>query len=233
MIESRTVSLVCTLMPLQTTVGPPYSTGRKGNSSRDDSYICGFASVFAAFQQGGRTPMATTKTTRHKPAGTGEDPSALGSNDTGPFNTSCEAEDDGEWNTDNPEEIDQPSSELYANEHFLDPPDVTISPGVSMVGDLSFPKLLRVEGSFKGSLQCGGDIIVAEGGVLESDVVNERGYLLVGGKLIGNINARRIQISETGQIFGNIMCNSLIIATGAIVIGDCQVRPQPPEKHLC
>ena len=44
------------------------------------------------------------------------------------------------------------------SEHFVGAPDVTISRGVSMKGELSFPKLLRVEGTFTGSLNCGGDI---------------------------------------------------------------------------
>lgn len=109
-------------------------------------------------------------------------------------------------------------------------PDVTISSGVSMVGELCFPKLLRVEGSFKGSLDCGGDIVIADGGLLESNVNNERGYLLVEGKLIGTVNAKRVQVSRTGQLFGDVTCNSVMIAPGAIVVGECQVRPEPPEK---
>lgn len=118
------------------------------------------------------------------------------------------------------------------SEHFVDPPDVTISSGVAMKGELSFPKLLRVEGSFVGSLNAGGDIVVAPGGTLQSDVNNDSGYLLVEGKVIGNVSVRRVQLSQSGRIFGDITCNSFIIAPGAIVIGACQVRPEPPEKNL-
>ena len=118
------------------------------------------------------------------------------------------------------------------SEHFVHPPDVTISSGVAMKGELSFPKLLRVEGSFVGSLKAGGDIVVAPGGTLESDVNNDSGYLLVEGKVIGNVSVRRVQISQSGHVFGDITCNSFIIAPGAVVIGACQVRPEPPEKNL-
>ncbi|KAJ8609700.1 hypothetical protein CTAYLR_008436 [Chrysophaeum taylorii] len=111
--------------------------------------------------------------------------------------------------------------------------DVTISRGVAMKGELSFPKLLRVEGTFQGSLHCGGgDIIVADGGVLESNVATDGGYLLIEGKLVGDVQARRVQVAKTGHVFGNVTCNSFIVAPGAVVIGDCQVRPEPPEKHL-
>ncbi|KAH8049006.1 cysteine desulfurase [Aureococcus anophagefferens] len=99
-------------------------------------------------------------------------------------------------------------------------------------GELSFPKLLRVEGSFVGSLKAGGDIVVAPTGTLESDIDNDGGYLLVEGKVIGNVSVRRVQISSSGHIFGDITCNSFIIAPGAVVIGACQVRPEPPEKNL-
>ena len=109
---------------------------------------------------------------------------------------------------------------------------MTISAGVGMKGELSFPKLLRVEGTFSGSLKCGGDIVVAPGGTLEADVVNEKGYLLVEGKVVGNVSARRVQIAQSGHVFGDITCNSFIIAPGAVVIGACQVRPEPPEKNL-
>lgn len=140
----------------------------------------------------------------------------------------AEEEDEEEGDSRSEEE---PTPSAPPSEHFVDPPDVTISPGVTMVGELSFPKLLRVEGSFSGSLRCGGDIVVAEGGLLESDVVNDRGYLLVEGKLVGNVRARRVQVSKTGHIFGDMTCNSIILAPGAVVVGDCQVRPEPPEKH--
>ena len=120
------------------------------------------------------------------------------------------------------------SSEL----HFADAPDVTISTGVGMRGELSFPKLLRVEGHFAGTLTCGGDVVVAPGGTLEADVDNANGYLLVEGTVLGNVNARRVQIASTGRVFGDITCNSFIIAPGACVIGAGQVRPEPPEKNL-
>ena len=118
------------------------------------------------------------------------------------------------------------------SEHFADPPDVTISTGVGMRGELSFPKLLRVEGHFAGTLTCGGDVVIAPGGTLEADVDNANGYLLVEGTVLGNVNARRVQIAATGRVFGDITCNSFIIAPGAVVIGACQVRPEPPEKNL-
>mmetsp|Transcript_21858 Transcript_21858/g.67280 ORF Transcript_21858/g.67280 Transcript_21858/m.67280 type:complete len:185 (-) Transcript_21858:315-869(-) len=132
------------------------------------------------------------------------------------------------------EEADRngPPSTARGSEHFVDPPDVTISPGVAMKGSLSFPKLLRVEGSFQGSLECGGDIVVANGGLLESDVTNDRGYLLIEGKLVGNVHARRVQIAKSGHLFGDVVCNSFIIAPGAVVVGTAQVRPEPPEKCL-
>jgi len=105
------------------------------------------------------------------------------------------------------------------SEHFADPPDVTISTGVGMRGELSFPKLLRVEGHFAGTLTCGGDVVIAPGGTLEADVDNANGYLLVEGTVLGNVNARRVQIAATGRVFGDITCNSFIIAPGAVVIG--------------
>ena len=125
-----------------------------------------------------------------------------------------------------------PPSTAKCSEHFMEAPDVTISPGVAMKGQLSFPKLLRVEGSFSGSLDCGGDVVVASGGLLESDVVNDRGYLLIEGKLVGNVQARRVQLAKTGHLFGDVICNSFIIAPGAVIIGSAQVRPEPPTKSL-
>ena len=139
--------------------------------------------------------------------------------------------DDG-WTESMLEVEEQPVPSTAKSEHFADAPDVTISPGVAMKGQLSFPKLLRVEGSFSGSLDCGGDIVVASGGVLESDVHNDRGYLLIEGKLIGNVQARRVQIAKSGHLFGDVICNSFIIAPGAVIIGTAQVRPEPPEKNL-
>ncbi|KAJ1458632.1 polymer-forming cytoskeletal-domain-containing protein [Pelagophyceae sp. CCMP2097] len=149
-----------------------------------------------------------------------------------PPHRAADDDDSNPERTDDHGEYDWHKPSTANSEHFADPPDVTISKGVSMKGELSFPKLLRVEGKFSGSLKCGGDIIVALGGILESDVRSETGYVLVEGKLVGNVAARRIQIAETGFVYGDITCNSFIIAPGAIVIGACQVRPEPPEKNI-
>ena len=54
---------------------------------------------------------------------------------------------------------------------------------------MSFPKLLRVEGHFAGTLTCGGDVVIAPGGTPEADVDNANGYLLVRA-VLGNVNAR-------------------------------------------
>ena len=88
------------------------------------------------------------------------------------------------------------------SEHFADPPDVTISTGVGMRGELSFPKLLRVEGHFAGTLTCGGDVVIAPGGTLEADVDNANGYLLVEGTVLGNVNARGCRSRRRGASSG-------------------------------
>ncbi|CAM9459500.1 unnamed protein product, partial [Choristocarpus tenellus] len=52
----------------------------------------------------------------------------------------------------------------------VDTPETTIGPNVHMKGELSFQRLLRVDGSFTGKLDSQGDLIVGAEGLIRGNI---------------------------------------------------------------
>lgn len=75
--------------------------------------------------------------------------------------------------------------------------------------------------------------MINRNGVIEADIVAE--YIVVHGKVIGNINAQRqLEISDTGKVRGDVQAPSVVIVKGGILDGFCRmVKPpeQQPQSH--
>lgn len=72
---------------------------------------------------------------------------------------------------------------------------------------------VRVEGVFEGQIQTTGNLIIAETAKVYAEV--EAYNVVVAGALKGNINANRVEISETGKHWGDMVVNSLLLSEGA------------------
>ena len=56
------------------------------------------------------------------------------------------------------------------------------------------------------------------------------GALLVDGKLVGDINVRRVCLRGNAQVFGNITCRSLQMDPSVVVVGTLNVHPDAPRR---
>eukprot|EP00904_Undaria_pinnatifida_P003110 jgi/Undpi1/127/HiC_scaffold_1.g00127.m1 len=101
-----------------------------------------------------------------------------------------------------------------------------------MKGELSFERLLRVDGSFKGTLTSTGDLVVGASGVIRGNISDLR-EIVSDGKIIGNIQAERVRLRRSAIVVGNVTCLSLSLDPDVSISGKLNVHKDAPLKlHL-
>ncbi|TYZ64628.1 hypothetical protein PybrP1_012139 [[Pythium] brassicae (nom. inval.)] len=108
-------------------------------------------------------------------------------------------------------------------------PETTIGVAVKMKGELSFERLLRIEGEFEGKLVSKGSLVVGAKGVLTGPVENMKEVHVTGGKIVGNITVEKLVLRDKAQVFGNITAKTVKIDPDCVVVGRLNVNPQAPE----
>jgi cytoskeletal protein CcmA (bactofilin family) len=111
-----------------------------------------------------------------------------------------------------------------------DIPETTIGPAVSMNGELSFERLLRIDGSFEGTLTSKGDLIVGSEGVLVGNVAGMNELIVDGGRVVGDVQVEKVWLKGAAQVHGNITAKSVTMEGGTTVVGALNINPFAPEK---
>ncbi len=98
----------------------------------------------------------------------------------------------------------------------------TIGADAVFKGELSFEKGVRLLGRFEGEITSGGELLVAEGAVLQGDV--KTGSIRVDGNVKGNIDAAtKVSLTSSARLEGDVQAQRLEVAEGAVLIGRCVV----------
>ena len=101
--------------------------------------------------------------------------------------------------------------------------------GTEFEGKLSFTGAVRIDGRFRGEIFTEGTLIVGETALIESDI--HACEIIVSGEVSGNIEAEnRIEIHAPGKVIGNIQAPIITISEGVIFEGNC--RMQNKEKDV-
>ena len=72
-----------------------------------------------------------------------------------------------------------------------------------MKGELTFDRLLRIDGRFEGTLVSDGSLIIGPAGTLVGDV-NGMKELICEGKVLGNINVERCVLRGAAVVVGSV-----------------------------
>lgn len=108
--------------------------------------------------------------------------------------------------------------------------DSLIGHGGSLEGKVQCNTNLRIEGNFSGEIQCSGTVTIGEQGTAHSSIRAQE--VIIAGKVYGDVTAdRRLTMTGTGQLHGNILAGALIITEGSVLNGSIGMAEQPaPEK---
>ena len=96
--------------------------------------------------------------------------------------------------------------------------DSLIGHGGTLEGKVHCDTNLRIEGNFSGEILCEGTVTVGEQGTVHASI--EAQELIIAGKVYGDVTAqRKLILTGTGQLHGNIAAGSLSITEGSLLNG--------------
>jgi cytoskeletal protein CcmA (bactofilin family) len=109
-------------------------------------------------------------------------------------------------------------------------PQITEKGGISTVfgkethfqGTLEFSKPLQINGVFEGEIITESILLIGETAQIKANI--RAGTVIVGGKVTGNIEAlEKLEMLESGKVYGNIRTAKLQIADGVVFDGICEM----------
>ncbi|MGG1514014.1 polymer-forming cytoskeletal protein [Paenibacillus oryzisoli] len=101
--------------------------------------------------------------------------------------------------------------------------DTLIGEGTVFEGRIKSEASLRIEGTITGDVDCAGDVIIGENGVVKSNI-SARDVVLAG-SVHGNITTKgKLTITSTGALHGNLSAASFIIEEGGVFQGSSKME---------
>jgi cytoskeletal protein CcmA (bactofilin family) len=105
----------------------------------------------------------------------------------------------------------------------------TIGPNTHIKGNLQGDGGMRIDGIVEGTIEITGNLVVTESAKIRADI--KANNISVAGAVQGNITATRVEILDTGRVWGDVTVKSLLINEGAYFRGQT-FMPQdlkPPQ----
>ncbi len=110
--------------------------------------------------------------------------------------------------------------------------DKVINIEAGIQGNLKFtgPVNLRLNGDFEGDLEARGVLIIGEKANVKAKTV-KGDSITISGKVEGDIIcSKRLELTASARVTGNIEAPLLVIAEGALLKGDCQMPVEAVES---
>jgi cytoskeletal protein CcmA (bactofilin family) len=107
-----------------------------------------------------------------------------------------------------------------------------VGPNTYFKGEVQGDGGLRIEGILEGVVDITGNLVITESGKVFADI--KANNISIAGAVKGNIAANRVEILDTGRVWGDLDIKSLLINEGAYIRGQT-VMPQdiqPPKIEL-
>jgi cytoskeletal protein CcmA (bactofilin family) len=106
--------------------------------------------------------------------------------------------------------------------------DTVIGPNAYFRGDIQSDGGARIDGIFEGTLDITGNLVVGEGAKVVADI--QANNISISGAIKGNIDANKVEILESGRVWGDLKVNSLLLNEGAYLRGQTTMHGdvEPP-----
>lgn len=103
--------------------------------------------------------------------------------------------------------------------------DSVLGRGVAWKGDVSGVGGLRIEGAFDGNITLRGLVVVAETGRVTCKEIRAHS-VIVAGSVRGDITARKVTITRTGRVWGDVVTTSFSTEEGAFLRGQITMEEE-------
>ncbi len=98
-------------------------------------------------------------------------------------------------------------------------------------GTMKFQDSLKIVGKFKGEIVSPGFLYIENGAEVKANI--KVGSVIIGGIVKGNVTAKdKLEMLETGKVFGNIRTAKLKIADGVVFEGKCEMIKNPEKIDI-
>ena len=112
-----------------------------------------------------------------------------------------------------------------------DDQETIVGQSVKLKGNLKSNGNIKVAGQVTGEVDAKGNVVVGKTATLEAKVSGAN--ITISGVLKGNITASgQLEITQTGQVMGDVECETLIVQPGGILIGrsNMVLKEEKPSK---
>lgn len=100
----------------------------------------------------------------------------------------------------------------------------SLGPDAEVTGKLSFNVPTRLDGRLKGEVRASDLLLIGRQAFVDGGVFARE--LIVEGEVHGDVKVdRRVEVTASGRIFGNIRAGVLVIEPGGLINGDCRIKP--------
>ncbi|NIM92741.1 MAG: hypothetical protein GTO18_03375 [Anaerolineales bacterium] len=90
--------------------------------------------------------------------------------------------------------------------------------GISWQGKISGTGGVRIEGAFDGEIEVRGIVVITERGRVTCEHLRAE-RVIISGSLKGDITAQKIEITQSGRVWGNVVTESFSTEEGAFLRG--------------
>lgn len=106
--------------------------------------------------------------------------------------------------------------------------DTVVGPNAHFQGEIQSDGGVRIEGVFDGTIDITGNLIIGEGAKVVADVCANN--ISVSGAIKGDIKGNKVEILESGRVWGNLTVESLLLNEGAYLRGNTAMQGdiEPP-----
>ena len=106
--------------------------------------------------------------------------------------------------------------------------ETILGPNTSLKGDIRSSGGVRVDGDFEGSIDIAGNLIVGEAAKCVATITAHN--VQIQGTVQGDVTAKRLEILDTGKLWGNISVGSFVLDDGGFFSGQSKMQGEmePP-----
>jgi len=106
--------------------------------------------------------------------------------------------------------------------------ETIVGPNAHFRGDIQSDGGIRIDGIFEGTIDITGNLVIGEGAKIIADI--KANNISISGAVKGNITGNRVEILETGRVWGDLTINSLLLNEGAYLRGQTTMHGdiEPP-----
>jgi cytoskeletal protein CcmA (bactofilin family) len=106
--------------------------------------------------------------------------------------------------------------------------ETVIGPNCHVHGTMQSDGGIRIDGVFQGEIDTAGNLIVGESAKVIAEITANN--ISVSGAVKGNISGNRVEVLETGRVWGDLTVNSLLLNEGAYLRGQTMMHAdiEPP-----